>query len=130
MRRFFVGATCTAFTVALPLAARASEIVEVLPLTDQIVMVHFDDGKVTLAKPGQVAASGDIVTVSALDRARASNADSYSITSAGDAAYATAIGLAFVNQWISDAIYVGVALWWLVPDRRIESRLHEPAAHS
>jgi uncharacterized membrane protein len=38
-------------------------------------------------------------------------------------AYAIAIPLAFVNQWISDIIYVAVALVWLVPDRRIESRL-------
>ena len=38
--------------------------------------------------------------------------------------YATAIGLAFVNQWISDAIYVTVALIWLVPDPRIERELH------
>ena len=37
------------------------------------------------------------------------------------AMYASAIPLAFVNQWISDALYVGVALLWLVPDRRIES---------
>ncbi|SRR6266542_1451461 len=37
--------------------------------------------------------------------------------------YIAAIPLAFVNQWISDAIYVLVALIWLVPDRRIESRL-------
>jgi uncharacterized membrane protein len=35
--------------------------------------------------------------------------------------YALAIGLAFVNSWLSDAIYVGVALMWLVPDRRIET---------
>ena len=34
--------------------------------------------------------------------------------------YAAAIPLAFVNQWIADAIYVLVALMWLVPDRRIE----------
>jgi uncharacterized membrane protein len=34
--------------------------------------------------------------------------------------YLLAIGAAFVNQWISDAIYVSVALLWLVPDRRIE----------
>jgi uncharacterized membrane protein len=39
--------------------------------------------------------------------------------------YAAAIPLAFVNQWISDMIYVGVALVWLVPDRRIESKLRE-----
>jgi uncharacterized membrane protein len=37
--------------------------------------------------------------------------------------YAAAIPLAFVNQWIADAIYVLVALMWLVPDRRIEARL-------
>jgi uncharacterized membrane protein len=41
------------------------------------------------------------------------------------ALYAAAIALAFVNQWISDAIYVVVVLMWLIPDRRIESRLHE-----
>jgi len=28
--------------------------------------------------------------------------------------------MAFVNQWISDALYVTVALIWLVPDTRIE----------
>jgi uncharacterized membrane protein len=35
--------------------------------------------------------------------------------------YASAIPLAFRNQWISDALYIAVALIWLVPDRRIES---------
>ena len=39
------------------------------------------------------------------------------------AAYVAAIPLAFVNQWISDALYVAVALLWLVPDRRLETRL-------
>ena len=34
--------------------------------------------------------------------------------------YAVAIPSAFYNQWISQAIYVLVALSWLVPDRRIE----------
>ncbi len=37
--------------------------------------------------------------------------------------YAAAIPLAFVQRWVSLAIYVFVALMWLVPDRRIESRL-------
>jgi uncharacterized membrane protein len=37
--------------------------------------------------------------------------------------YLAAIGLAFVNPWISDVLYVSVALWWLVPDRRIERNL-------
>jgi len=38
-------------------------------------------------------------------------------------AYALAIPLAFVQPWISIVIYTAVALAWLVPDRRIESRV-------
>lgn len=38
-------------------------------------------------------------------------------------AYVTAIPLAFFDRRISIALYVAVALMWLVPDRRIESRL-------
>jgi uncharacterized membrane protein len=38
--------------------------------------------------------------------------------------YVAAIGAAFISPWISDALYVTVALVWLVPDRRIESTLH------
>ena len=42
--------------------------------------------------------------------------------------YLAAIPLAFVNPWISSGVYVLVALWWLIPDRRIERVLaHEPA---
>jgi uncharacterized membrane protein len=37
--------------------------------------------------------------------------------------YVAAIPLAFVNEWIADAIYVLVAAMWLVPDRRIESKV-------
>lgn len=37
------------------------------------------------------------------------------------AIYATSIPLAFLQPWISIALYVVVALMWLVPDRRIES---------
>jgi uncharacterized membrane protein len=36
------------------------------------------------------------------------------------ACYALAIPLAFVHPWISIALYVLVAVTWLVPDRRIE----------
>jgi uncharacterized membrane protein len=36
---------------------------------------------------------------------------------------AVAIPLAFVNRWISIGLYVSVALMWLVPDRRIESKI-------
>jgi uncharacterized membrane protein len=35
----------------------------------------------------------------------------------------TAIPLAFVSRWLSGALYVAVAIMWLVPDRRIERML-------
>jgi len=35
-------------------------------------------------------------------------------------AYLCAIGLAFLNPWISCAIYIGVAGMWLSPEKRIE----------
>lgn len=40
--------------------------------------------------------------------------------------YAAAIPLAFVSAWLSCALYVLVAIMWLIPDRRIEKALTEP----
>lgn len=37
--------------------------------------------------------------------------------------YAVAVGLAFVNPWLSIALYVAVAIMWIVPDRRIEREM-------
>jgi uncharacterized membrane protein len=37
--------------------------------------------------------------------------------------YAVAIPLAYENRWVAVALYVLVALMWLIPDRRIESRI-------
>jgi uncharacterized membrane protein len=37
--------------------------------------------------------------------------------------YCLGIGLAFANRWIGLAVYVAVALIWLVPDRRVERHL-------
>jgi uncharacterized membrane protein len=46
--------------------------------------------------------------------------------------YAAAVPLALINTWLADAVFIGVALMWLVPDRRIESKLQlaagQPAA--
>lgn len=39
--------------------------------------------------------------------------------------YAIAIPSAFFNQWIAGAVYVVVALMWLIPDRRIERVITE-----
>jgi TMEM175 potassium channel family protein len=43
------------------------------------------------------------------------------------AMYISAVPLAFVRPWIADLLYVTVALIWLVPDRRMESRLDHRA---
>ena len=37
--------------------------------------------------------------------------------------YAFAIALSFFNSWIAGALYVLVAVMWLIPDRRIEKTL-------
>jgi len=37
--------------------------------------------------------------------------------------YLLAIGLSYASPWIAGALYVGVALMWLVPDKRIERTL-------
>lgn len=39
--------------------------------------------------------------------------------------YGAGIALAFVSTWIADAIYVLVALMWLIPDRRIERAVRD-----
>jgi uncharacterized membrane protein len=42
--------------------------------------------------------------------------------------YAAAIPLAFVNSWLACALYVFVAVMWLIPDRRIEQALADSAS--
>jgi uncharacterized membrane protein len=39
--------------------------------------------------------------------------------------YAIAIAVSFFQPWISGSIYAGVALMWLIPDRRIERVVDE-----
>jgi uncharacterized membrane protein len=41
--------------------------------------------------------------------------------------YAVAIPLAFAEPWFACAVYTVVAVIWLIPDRRIEKTLTEPA---
>jgi len=38
-------------------------------------------------------------------------------------AYVAAVGLSFVSPWIGLALSVSVAVMWVIPDRRIESRV-------
>jgi uncharacterized membrane protein len=44
------------------------------------------------------------------------------------AMYALGAVLSFVNTWIALAMYVGVAVMWLIPDRRVERTLAESPA--
>ncbi len=39
------------------------------------------------------------------------------------AGYFCAIPIAFASRWVADAIYIAIAVLWLVPDRRIEREL-------
>jgi uncharacterized membrane protein len=39
--------------------------------------------------------------------------------------YLTAVAIAFLWQWVAQAIYLAVALLWLMPDRRIERALQQ-----
>jgi uncharacterized membrane protein len=39
--------------------------------------------------------------------------------------YVSGIALAFVRPWMAIAVYIAVALMWLVPDRRIEERIRK-----
>ncbi len=42
--------------------------------------------------------------------------------------YCLGIGLSFVDRWLALAVYVAVALMWLVPDRRVERHVSTAAA--
>jgi uncharacterized membrane protein len=44
--------------------------------------------------------------------------------------YCLGIGLSFANRWPALAVYVGVALMWLVPDRRVERHVSHPPARA
>jgi uncharacterized membrane protein len=38
--------------------------------------------------------------------------------------YAVGVALAFVHPWLGFAVYIGVSMMWLLPDRRIEAQLN------
>jgi hypothetical protein len=74
---------------ALTRLAAASDVVSVQPLTDRILMVHYDDGYVIHHKRDQPR-SQETVVVDPLDTAAAAKPESYEITSPDDPAYAQA----------------------------------------
>ena len=64
-----------------------------------------------------------IIAVNGRDSALALAVGSDRKAKLSTALYLAAIALAFVAAWIAIALYIAVALIWLVPDRRIESRV-------
>ncbi len=64
----------------------AADVISVQPLTDNILLIHFGEGKVTHHGIGQKR-SDEQVVISPLDVARASLTDSYLISSKTDASY-------------------------------------------
>jgi endoglucanase len=107
----FYGRVATLLIIFLVRAAYASEVVEVLPLTDRVLLLHFDDGYVVHHQRG-APRSDEKVFVSPLDTSAASRAESYRIASPDDAAYSqpqcpTAVGRKskgtdfawFVDKW-------------------------------
>ncbi len=82
--RFFFLALCA------PLIASPATIVDVLPLTDRILVVHFDEGYVIHSVAGQPWGPENVV-VSELNTNAASQTNSYQISSTNDPAYASAL---------------------------------------
>jgi len=70
-----------------PARPAGPELVEVLPLDDRILMLHFDEGYVVHHRRG-MARSDERVVASPLDVTAASRPGSYRVTSSDDTAYA------------------------------------------
>ena len=69
--------------------AAAAELVEALPLTDRIVMLHFNEGRVVHHERGQ-SRSDEKVILSALDTEAASKTTNYTLRSPDDPHYKVA----------------------------------------
>jgi endoglucanase len=64
-------------------SAKGSDVVEVRPLTNKIIMIHFDDGEIIYHKSGQKS-NNDIVKISELNISAATNTGNYKISSPDD----------------------------------------------
>ncbi len=85
--RHGVGAlAAVAIVAAQGVAARASDLVAVQPLTERILMLHFDDGRVEHHRRG-TPRSAEKVIVDPLDTAAATRATTYTLVSEDDPAY-------------------------------------------
>jgi hypothetical protein len=76
--------------LVVPWTARSASVVDAVPLTDQILMVHFNEGRVLHSQLGQPWGQ-ESVQVSTLNTTLASQTNSYRISSTNDAAYGIAL---------------------------------------
>ncbi|MEK7475752.1 MAG: glycoside hydrolase family 9 protein [Candidatus Coatesbacteria bacterium] len=122
---------CFAAAVLMALLASgaggAAEIVEVGPLTDRIVLVHFNEGHVVHHGRGQ-ARSDERVVTSPLDAAAASRAECYEIVSGDDPAYATPRRPADVGRKSKGTDFAWFVDTW-VHDRAVNTRPDHTSEH-
>ena len=89
MNRRHLGRALTCLAVLLCWSACGAELVEVSPLTDRILMLHFNEGHVLHHQRGQ-SRSDEKVIISPLDTVSASAPSTYSVTSSEDERYQSA----------------------------------------
>lgn len=78
--------------------AAASDLIDISPLTDKIIMLHFDDGYFRHYGYGQNPSGGTLAYNSPLDAAAASSSRPYRISSPDDPDYRTALPPAGVGR--------------------------------
>ncbi len=72
--------------ISLPIISAFSQVAEVRPLSDKILVVHFDEGFIEHAKPGEDL-NNEIPNVTPLDINTAINTSSYALQSNDDSNY-------------------------------------------
>jgi hypothetical protein len=89
MNRAFLFPVLLSVIHSLSHSAQGTELVEVLPLTDRVLMLHFNEGHVIHHQRGQ-SRSDEQVVVSPLDTDAASRPSTYAVNSPDDERYRTA----------------------------------------
>ena len=84
-----LGSALTCLALCFCWSAYGAELVEVLPLTDRILMLHFNEGHVIHHQRGQ-SRSDEKVVISPLDTEAASRLSTYAVTSPDDDHYQSA----------------------------------------
>jgi len=110
MKRKFTSSALFCF-LYFTINAVASDIVEVLPVTNRILLVHFDDGYTIPHKKGQKR-SDESAVIDPLDVTRAMLATSYALSSSNDAFYATAKNPTSIGRKSKGTEYANLCEEW------------------